>query len=86
MSRAVPPHPFYRYTSRRFPIRTLKLAAAYLAFGGVLFEPPLRATADACAAGRARTAIKYNVATGRDATALFHTEVGGWRDMATGPR
>ena len=62
----------------------LTLAAAYLAFGGILFEPPLRATVDAGAAGRARTAIEHNLATGRDATALFHTEVGGWRDLAAG--
>ena len=60
----------------------LTLAAAYLAFGGILFEPPLRATADAGAAGRARTAIEHNLATGRDATGLFHTEVDGWRDVA----
>ena len=62
----------------------LTLAAAYLAFGGILFERvPL---AGAGAEARARTVIEHNLATGRDATPLFYTEVEGWRDNLTVPR
>ncbi len=58
----------------------LTLVAAYLAFGGILFERVPRTAADADADAHARTVIEHNLATGRDATPLFYTEVEGWRD------
>ena len=54
----------------------LTLLAAYLAFGGILFDRVPAAPADA----RAGTVIEHNLATDRDATALFYTEVDGWQD------
>ena len=60
----------------------LTLAAAHLAFGGVLFERPPHM--DAAAAPPAATTIEHNLATGRDAAALFHTDVGDWRRIAGG--
>ena len=62
----------------------LTLAAAHLAFGGVLFERPPRTDAAAAAAPPAATTIEHNLATGRDASALFHTDVGDWRRIAGG--
>ena len=57
----------------------LTLAAAYLAFGGILFDRiPLDETARATA--KPAAVIEHNLATGRDATPLFYTEVDGWRD------
>jgi uncharacterized integral membrane protein (TIGR00698 family) len=54
----------------------LTLAAAYLAFGGILFDRiPLEPQE-----ARAGTVIEHNLATGRDATALFYTELEGWSD------
>jgi uncharacterized integral membrane protein (TIGR00698 family) len=58
----------------------LTLAAAYLAFGGILFERVPRTDTGAGAEARARTVIEHNLATGRDATPLFYTEVEGWHD------
>lgn len=49
----------------------LTLLAAWLAFGGVLFEPVQIARGPA----RAGTAIEHNLAAGRDAGALFHTDL-----------
>ena len=57
----------------------LTLAAAYLAFGGILFDRiPIAETARAGAPPAA--VVQHNLATGRDATPLFYTEVEGWRD------
>ena len=63
----------------------LTLAAAHLAFGGVLFErPPHMDDATIAAAPPAATTIEHNLATGRDASALFHTDLGDWRRIAGG--
>jgi len=52
----------------------LTLLAAYLAFGGILFKPiPITAPE-----ARVEHVIPHNIATGRDATALFYTEIEGW--------
>ena len=56
----------------------LTLLAAYLAFGGILFDRVPVASADARAAASTAAVIEHNLATGRDATALFYTEVNGW--------
>ena len=56
----------------------LTLAAAWLAFGGVLFERVEAEPSRAHAGARPATVIEHNLATGRDATPLFHTEVEGW--------
>ena len=54
----------------------LTLLAAYLAFGGVLFEPiPVRSEDTT-----ARNVIQHNIDTDVEATALFYTEVPGWGD------
>ena len=53
----------------------LTLLAAYLAFGGMLFDRVPTATPQT----RAQNVIRHNIATGRDATGLFYTEVEGWR-------
>ena len=54
----------------------LTLLAAYLAFGGVLFEPiPVRSEDTT-----ARNVIQHNIETDVEATALFYTEVPGWGD------
>ena len=53
----------------------LTLGAAYLAFGGILFDRiPLEPQT-----ANAGTVIEHNVATDRDATALFYTELDGWQ-------
>lgn len=57
----------------------LTLAAAYLAFGGILFERVDIREARAPGAAAPATVIEHNLATGRDATPLFYTEVEGWR-------
>ena len=56
----------------------LTLLAAYLAFGGILFDriPMDPSSADA----RAGTVIEHNLDTGRDATPLFYTEIEDWQD------
>ena len=57
----------------------LTLAAAWLAFGGVLFE---RVEVERAGGGRgapAAAAIERGPAAGRDATPLFYTEVEDWR-------
>ena len=59
----------------------LTLIAAYLAFGGVLFDPIQIDGGQA----RAGTAIEHNLATGRDATALFHTDLDDWPPPALEP-
>ena len=57
----------------------LTLAAAYLAFGGVLFDRiPIAETARTTAPPAA--VVETEPAAGRDATPLFHTEVDGWQD------
>ena len=57
----------------------LTLLAAYLAFGGILFERiPIDTTARS--ATHYGTTIEHNLATDRDATPLFYTEVDGWQD------
>ncbi len=57
----------------------LTLAAAYLAFGGILFDRVDVREARAPGAAAPATVIEHNLATGRDATPLFYTEVEGWR-------
>ena len=54
----------------------LTLGAAYLAFGGILFDRIEIEPQEA----RAGTVIERNLATGRDATALFYTELEGWSE------
>ena len=64
----------------------LTLAAAYLAFGGILFERVGTEATRARGAARPLMVIEHNLATGRDATPLFYTEVEGWHGhRATGP-
>ena len=63
----------------------LTLAAAYLAFGGILFERVATEEASARNAARPAIVIEHNLATGRDATPLFYTEVEGWRDYRMPP-
>ena len=64
----------------------LTLAAAYLAFGGILFERVATTETAARNAVRPATVIEHNLATGRDATPLFYTEVEGWQGYrATNP-
>jgi len=55
----------------------LTLIAAYLAFGGVLFD---RVTVAGSTEARATTVIEHNLKTNRDATALFYTEIDGWQN------
>ena len=57
----------------------LTLAAAYLAFGGILFDRVDTREASARDTVRPAGVIEHNLATGRDATPLFYTEVEGWR-------
>ena len=69
----------------------LTLLAAYLAFGGVLFEQPTVADAGGGGAGGPggggpATTIEANFESGRDATGLFYTEVDGWQTLVAGPR
>ena len=59
----------------------LTLVAAYLAFGGILFDRPMEADAAGGGAGGTATAIEANLAAGRDATGLFYTEVDGWQTL-----
>lgn len=61
----------------------LTLIAAYLAFGGVLFD---RVTVAGSTEARATTVIEHNLKTNRDATALFYTEVDGWQNYLTKSR
>ena len=56
----------------------LTLLAAWLAFGGILFDRIPVARGDAAAGASPAAVIEHNLATGRDATALFYTEVEGW--------
>ena len=58
----------------------LTLLAAYLAFGGILFDRVGNVETNARSEARPATVIEHNLATGRDATPLFYTEVDGWRD------
>ena len=58
----------------------LTLAAAWLAFGGILFERVGDVETNARNEARPATVIERNLATGRDATPLFYTEVEGWRE------
>ena len=73
--------PIHLYLAGQTFNLALTLAAAHLAFGGVLFERPPHTDA-AAAAPPAATTIEHNLATGRDASALFHTDVGDWRRIA----
>ena len=61
----------------------LTLAAAYLAFGGILFDRPVVAEPPEA---RAPTVIEQNLDDGRDATGLFYTEVDGWRTLVVADR
>jgi len=54
----------------------LTLLAAYLAFGGILFDRIPAAIAEV----RTGTVIEHNLEADRDATALFYTEVDGWQE------
>ena len=58
----------------------LTLIAAYLAFGGILFD---RVTIAGIHETRNTNTITYNIETGRDATPLFYTEVDGWFNYVT---
>ena len=62
----------------------LTLAAAYLAFGGILFDR-VRVADTARAATPPAAVVEHGPATGRDATPLFYTEVDGWQEYL-GPR
>jgi hypothetical protein len=53
----------------------LTLIAAYLAFGGILFDRIPITTAHATTTN----VIQHNRETERDATGLFYTDVEGWR-------
>ena len=64
----------------------LTLAAAYLAFGGILFDRVGNVETAARNQVRPTTVIEHNLATGRDATPLFHTEVEGWRGYRSSSR
>ena len=57
----------------------LTLLASWLAFGGILFDRVGDVETIAREA-RPATVIEHNLATGRDATPLFYTEVDGWQD------
>ena len=57
----------------------LTLAAAYLAFGGILFDRVSLAET-ARAAPPPAAAVERALDPGRDATPLFHTEIEGWQD------
>ena len=57
----------------------LTLAAAYLAFGGILFERVDTEETGARGGAQPVAVIEHNLATGRDATPLFYTEVDGWQ-------
>jgi hypothetical protein len=64
----------------------LTLAAAYLAFGGILFDRiPVEATRGAPPA-EFRQVIPRNLARDVEATALFYTEFDGWPRWADGAR
>ena len=58
----------------------LTLIAAYLAFGGILFDRVIIAGIHET---RNTNTITYNIETGRDATPLFYTEVDGWFNYVT---
>ncbi len=58
----------------------LTLAAAYLAFGGILFD---RVTIAESRETHNANTITHNVETQRDATPLFYTEVDGWFNYIT---
>ena len=58
----------------------LTLIAAYLAFGGILFD---RVTIAGIHETRNTNTITNNIETGRDATPLFYTEVDGWFNYVT---
>ena len=64
----------------------LTLAAAYLAFGGILFERVRDVETNARNEGPPATVIEHNLATDRDATPLFYTEVEGWQNYQSSPR
>jgi hypothetical protein len=55
----------------------LTLVAAYLAFGGILFD---RVTIVGTQEMHNTDTITHNIETQRDATPLFYTEVDGWFD------
>ena len=55
----------------------LTLVAAYLAFGGILFDPVTIAETQET---HNTNTIAHNIETQRDATPLFYTEVDGWFD------
>ena len=62
----------------------LTLLAAWLAFGGILFDRVGDVETIARGEARPATVIERNLATGRDATPLFYTEVDGWQDYRAG--
>ena len=57
----------------------LTLLAAWLAFGGILFDRVGNVETNAHNETRPGTVIEHNLTTGRDATPLFYTEVEGWQ-------
>jgi hypothetical protein len=62
----------------------LTLAAAYLAFGGVLFDRIPLDAAQVRAGAEIQQVIPNNLARDVEATALFYTEIDGWADWAEG--
>ena len=56
----------------------LTLLAAWLAFGGILFDRVGNVATNAHNEVRPASVIEHNLATGRDATPLFYTEIEGW--------
>ncbi len=64
----------------------LTLLAAHLAFGGFLFGRVSPVDRAAREGDRPATVIEHNLATGRDATPLFYTDVDGWRDYRASSR
>ena len=64
----------------------LTLAAAYLAFGGILFDRIPVDPVQARGLPAARQVIPNNLARDLETTALFYTEVDGWAGWADGAR
>ncbi len=62
----------------------LTLLAAWLAFGGILFDRVGNVETNARHEARPTSVIEHNLATGRDATPLFYTEVEDWQGYGTG--
>ena len=71
--------PIHLYVTGQAFNLVLTLIAAYLAFGGILFE-----RVPGPAARRQPDVEIHRLVSGRDATALFHTELAGWHRYSGG--